>query len=98
MTDSAAQPETARNTDVNISSLEASETVATDFFWNAVIKFLPAPSEMLKSEGTTGCIAVHPKSMDKGQLSTAAFVNDFRKSIPNTSLIFVRLMEQGKEQ
>ena len=67
---------TARCTDVNSSSSEASEPVATDlFFWNKniVIKLLPAPSKMLKLEGTTGCIIIHPKSMDKAQLSTAAF-------------------------
>lgn len=67
---------TARSTDVNSSSSEASEPVATDLFcWNKniVTKFLPAPSEMLKMEETTGCIVMHPKSMDRAQLSTAAF-------------------------
>lgn len=67
---------TARSTDVNSSSSEASEPMATDlFFWNKniVMKFLPLPSEMLERKGKNGCLIIHPKSMDRADLSTAAF-------------------------
>lgn len=91
---------TARSTDVDSSSAEASEPMATNlFFWkkNILMKFLPASSEMLKLEGTTGCIIIHPKSMDRVQLSTAAFAY-LKKKIKHISVVFVRLMEKGKEQ
>lgn len=77
---------TARSTDVNSSSSEASEPVATDlFFWNKniITKFLPAPTETLKLEGT-GCIIIYPKSMDRAQLSTAAFAYFPKKNIFRT--------------
>lgn len=67
---------TARSTDVNSSSSEASVPIATDlFFWNKniVMKFLPAPSETLKLKAKTGCLIIHPNSMDRAQLSTATF-------------------------
>lgn len=91
---------TARSTDVNSSSSEASEPVATDlFFWNKSIitKFLPAPTETLELEGT-GCIIIYPKSMDRAQLSTAAFAYFPKKIISNTSLIFCQTNGARKEQ
>lgn len=67
---------TARSTDVNSSSSEASEPVATDLlFWNKniIIKFLPTPSAMLKLGGTSDCKIILPRSMDRAQLSTEVF-------------------------
>lgn len=79
---------------------EAAETVAIDFFlfWNTIPSSSPPLLRCRNQKETTGCVVVHPKSMDKAQQSIAAFVNGCRKSVSNTSLIFPRIMKQGKEQ
>lgn len=92
---------TARSTDIKSSSSEVSEPVATDlFFWNKniITKFLPDPSEMLKLEGTIGCIVIHPKFHGQGSIVYCSLCLFSKEIISNTSLIFFfRLIEQGKE-
>lgn len=92
---------TARSTDIKSSSSEVSEPVATDlFFWNKniITKFLPDPSEMLKLEGTIGCIVIHLKFHGQGSIVYCSLCLFSKEIISNTSLIFFfRLIEQGKE-